>query len=50
METDIAVIEEYDPEGYGWVIVAYIGPDRTDGEVEFDSFKIRIRYLDKKEH
>ena len=47
METDIAVIEEYDPARSEWLVVAWIGPDRTGGEIDFSGDKLRIRYLEK---
>lgn len=51
MESDIAVIEQYDPEIYKWFVVAYVGPDRTDGRIdcggvnEENRVELRIRYL-----
>jgi len=47
MEIAIAVIEEYAPGLCEWEIVAWIGPDRTEGEIDFSGDKLRIRYLGK---
>ena len=45
METDIAVIEEYNELTNEWVPVIWIGPDRTEGEFSITSCRLRIRYL-----
>lgn len=44
IDTDIAIIEQC-IDG-NWIPVAYIGPDRSDGEFEFaPDDKARVRYL-----
>lgn len=51
--SDIAVIEQYDPDQYEWFTIAFIGPDRTDGEIEVENaddngqVRIRIKYLNQ---
>lgn len=48
MDTDIAVIEkqiEYDQ----WEIIAWVGFDRSGGELEDTQDRLRIRYLEEEE-
>jgi hypothetical protein len=53
--SDIAVIEISEPGKNEWEVLAYIGPDRAGGEIEFPwhstgvPYDCRIRYLTTKE-
>ena len=50
METDIAVIEELIDNIDEWHILAYLGPDRSDGLLKFfypENQTVRIRYINK---
>lgn len=52
INSDIAVIEQQLPHSTDWEVLAYIGPDRSGGEVEIDyqhEKPIRIRYLNRPE-
>ena len=46
MMNDVAVIERWDEEWWSWVHVCSIGPDRTEGEIDFPSgARLRVRHL-----
>ncbi len=52
IESDIAVIEREDGH-CRWEVVAYIGPDRSGGDIDREEFeqpcRLRIRYLKQKQ-